>query len=299
MWRSFVFFSAVVSSLGASPIVEYPLNPYKALDLIISREVTTITFPGAITAVAAADMLIESGKESGVEVDPSTPLRFQVTHPPGANFILVRSLLPTAAGRLTVIFEEAAYVLQLSSVVQGSVASVIFKRTPVPGTPRIVLRPPEPVAFTPRIGLSLLDRARAYPVLVVSLPHVVEGVTRIASPRVLELPDLVITVREVVRFTKEDAVVFLLSLRNTTEHTLDVAPSTLAARVANERFPQAIAHGPQVLAPGEEREAEFAIVGMTDGTRNDLSAENAFTILVNTARRESKALSSPEGGPSS
>lgn len=298
MWRSFVLFSALGSSLGASPIVEYSLNPYKALDLVISREVTTITFPGAITAVAAADMLIESGKESGVEVDPPTPMRFQVTHPPGANFLLVRSLLPTAIGRLTVIFEEAAYVFQLSSVTQGSIASVIIKRAPVPGTPRIVLRPPEPVAFTPRIGLSLLDRARAYPVLAASLPHAVEDVTRIASPRTLELSDLVITVREVFRFPKEDAVVFLLKLRNKSEHILDIAPGSFAARVANEKFPQAIAHGPQVLAPGEEREAEFAIVGMPDGTRNDLSAENTFTILVNTVRREPKARSSSEGAPS-
>ncbi len=299
MWRSFVFFSAALSTLGASPVVEYPLNPYKALDLVISREVTTITFPGVITAVAAADMLIEGGNESAVEVDPSTPLRFQVTHPPGANFLLVRSLLPTATGRLTVIFEEAAYVLQLSSAAQGSVASVIFKRTPVPGTPRIVLRPPEPVAFTPQIGLGLLDRARAYPILAASVPHTVQDVTRIASPRTLELPDLVITVREVVRFTKEDAVVFLLSLRNRTEDILEVAPGSFAARVANEKFTQAIAHGPRVLAPREEREAEFAIVGMPDGTRNDLSAENAFTILVNTARRESKPFSTQEGAPSS
>ena len=32
---------------------------------------------------------------------------------------------------------------------------------------------------------------------------------------------------------------------------------------------------------------------MPDGTRNDLSADNAFTILVNTSRREAVATTEP------
>ena len=49
---------------------------------------------------------------------------------------------------------------------------------------------------------------------------------------------------------------------------------------------QSIANGPRSLGPGESAEAEFAIVGLPDGTRNDLSADNAFTILINSSRRE-------------
>ena len=40
------------------------------------------------------------------------------------------------------------------------------------------------------------------------------------------------------------------------------------------------------MGPGESAEAEFAIVGLPDGTRNDLSADNAFTILINSSRRD-------------
>jgi hypothetical protein len=81
-------------------------------------------------------------------------------------------------------------------------------------------------------------------------------------------------------------VVFLLGLKNTTDGVLDLAPSTFAARVAQERFEQSIANGPRTLGPGESADAEFAVVGLPDGTRNDLSADNAFTILINTARHE-------------
>ena len=284
MLRFIGLFLGVVSALGAQTVRDLQLDPQLAVDLPVSREITTVTFPGAITAVAGADMLIENGRDA-VEVEEGTPLRFQVTHAPGSNFILVRSLQPDAAGRLTAIYEGSAYVIELRTVATNSVASAIFKRTLTP-TAVQVDAPPEPVKFSPRIGLSLLDRARAYPVLVKSLPRAVEGVTLRAQNRKVELPDLEITVQEVYRFSKEDALVFLLQLKNTTDRVLDLVPSTFAARVAQERFEQSIANGPRTLAPGESAEAEFAIVGLPDGTRNDLSADNAFTILINSSRRE-------------
>lgn len=286
MLRLFALAIAFTTTVAAQPIRDVVLDPAQAIDLPVSREITTVIFPGSVTAVAGADMLIDSGK-AAVELEDGTPVRFHVTHAPGSNFILIRSLQPDATARLTAIYEGSAYVLHLRTVASDSIASLIYKRPVMPCAVRVD-SPPEPVKFTPRIGLSLLDRARAYPVLAKSLPKAVEGVTLRAQNRKLELPDVEITVQEVYRFSKEDAVVFLLKLRNTTDAVLDVVPSTFAARVAQERFDQAIANGPRSLAPGESADAEFAIVGLPDGTRNDLSADNAFTILVSTARREAK-----------
>lgn len=287
MWKiAGLFLAAAASAWAVQSIRDVALDPTQAVDLPVSREITTVMFPGALTAVAGADMLIESGK-GAVEIDEGTPVRFHVTHAPGSNFILVRSLQPEAVGRLTAIYEGSAYVIQLRTVESDSVASVIFQRATSQSAVRVDA-PPEPVKFSPRIGLSLLDRARAYPVLIKSLPKAVEGVTLRAQNRKVELPDLEITVQEVYRFSKEDAVVFLLRLKNTTDGVLDLVPSSFAARVAQERFEQSIANGPRTLAPGESADAEFAIVGLPDGSRNDLSADNAFTILVNSARRETR-----------
>lgn len=276
----------MASALAAQPIRDVALDPQQTTDLPVSREITTVMFPGPITAVAGADMMIDGGK-GVVEVEEGTPVRFHVTHVSGANFILVQSLQADATARLTAIYDGSAYVMQLRSVASDSVASVIFKRAVVQSAARVDA-PPEPVKFSPRIGLSLLDRARAYPVLVRSLPKAVEGVTLRAQNRKVTLPDLEITVQEVYRFSKEDAVVFLLQLKNTTDSVVDLMPSSFAARVAQERFEQSIANGPRTLGPGESAEAEFAIVGLPDGTRNDLSADNAFTILINGVRREAK-----------
>lgn len=291
MLKSLSLFIGLASALAAQTIREARLDPKQAVDLPVSREVTTVMFPGPITAVAGADMLIEGGKQS-VEVEEGTPLRFHVSHAPGSNFILVRSLQPDAAARLTAIYDGSAYVLNLRTVAADSTASVIFQPAAQVAAVRVET-PPEPVKFSPRIGLSLLDRARAYPVLAKSLPKAVEGVTLRAQNRKIELPDVEVTVQEVYRFSKEDAVVFLLRLKNTTDRTLDLVPSTFAARVGNEKFEQSIANGPRSLGPGESADAEFAVVGMPDGTRNDLSADNAFTILVNTSRREAVATIEP------
>ena len=294
MWKYAGLFLGIVSALGAQAIRDLALDPQRAVELPVSREVTTVMFPTAITAVAGADMLIESGR-AAVEVEEGTPIRFHVTHASGSNFILVRSLQPEAAGRLTAIYEGSAYVIELRSVAANSVASAIFKRAPELSAVKVDA-PPEPVKFSPRVGLSLLDRARAYPILVKSLPKAVEGVTLRAQNRKVELPDLEITVQEVYRFSREDAVVFLLRLKNTTDRVIDLVPSTFAARVAQERFEQSIANGPRTLAPGESAEAEFAIVGLPDGTRNDLSADNAFTVLINSSRREA-TVAAVEGKP--
>jgi len=300
MWKLAATFLAVLAPVCGQTITNYTLDPLKVVDLPVSREVTAVTLPGPITAIAGTDMLLDGGTAAATDVDEGTPVRFHITHVKGSNFFLVQGIQANAVGTLTVIFEGGAYVLQLRAVAVNPVASAIFRRPAVATVAKVEV-PPEAVKFSPRIGLSLLDRARAYPVLIRELPKAVEGVTLSAQNRTVELPDLALNVQEVYRFTKEDAVVFLLHLTNKTDQALDLAPSTFAARVGNEKFYQSIANGPRTLAPHASADAEFAIVGMPDGTRNDLSAENAFTVLVNISRRDLATANPPAamGGPKS
>jgi len=285
MWRIMgaLLFGAA-TALAVPTIREFPLDPRVVVELPVSRDVTTIVFPGALTAVAGADMLVDNGHDPA-EVDQGTEFKFQITHPSGANFILARSFGQDSVGRLTAIFEGSAYVITLRAVASDSVASAIYERNEDSHAVQVD-GPPVAVKFSPRIGLSVLDRARAFPVLAHTLPKAVEGVTECVQNRKIVLPDLEITVQTVYRFSKEDALVFLLSIRNTTTEALKIAPSSFAARIGDEKFDQSIANGPRSLAPGETSDAEFAIVGLPDGTRNDLSADNAFTILVDSSRDE-------------
>jgi len=64
-----------MSALGAQTIRDLTLDPQQAVELPVSREITTVMFPGAITAVAGADMLIDAGREA-VEVEEGAPSPF-------------------------------------------------------------------------------------------------------------------------------------------------------------------------------------------------------------------------------
>lgn len=69
------------------------------------------------------------------------PVRFQISHAKGANFSLVQSLQSDASGTLTVIFDGAAYMIELRTVAVNPVASAIFKR-PMPEVVAKLDRPP-------------------------------------------------------------------------------------------------------------------------------------------------------------
>ncbi len=288
-----LLFVVLVVSIEAQAIREYPLNSRAVVELDVSDEVTTIVFPEPITAIAGAGMLIDDGR-AATDVEEKAILRFQVSHAPASNFILVRSLQAEAGARLTAIYKNEAYVFQLQSVPTGSIASAILRDVPAPSA-RPVELPPAAVKFSPKIGFSLLDRARAYPLLVDALPRAVEGVSLHAQDRVIEIAGLRIHVQEVYRFAREDALVFLVRLTNTSGGVLNLAPETFAVRVGDERYEQSIASGPEELTPGESADAEFAIVGTPDGLRNDLSADNAFTVLLQFGPRPS-AVETPVTG---
>src|SRR6187399_2926055 len=79
MWKATGLFVAAWSALSAQTIGDFPLDPHKVTDLPVSREVTAVTLPGPITAIAGADMLIDDGRGTSLEVDEGAPLRFQVS----------------------------------------------------------------------------------------------------------------------------------------------------------------------------------------------------------------------------
>src|SRR5215213_7769554 len=79
MLRAVLLSLLIVPSVWGASIVEFPMDALRVIDLPVSREVTTITLPGAITAVVGADMLIDDGK-GGADVDEGASLRFHVTH---------------------------------------------------------------------------------------------------------------------------------------------------------------------------------------------------------------------------
>src|SRR5213593_3897211 len=70
---------------------------------VSTNRVTTISFPGPITAIDAV----------GVTADGKTPGKFQLAHTKGSSFVSVRALARKAATNLNIRWNKRTYVFEL------------------------------------------------------------------------------------------------------------------------------------------------------------------------------------------
>jgi len=112
---------------------------------VATNRVTTIRFPGPITASDAA----------GVTADGKTPGQFQLEHTKGSTFLSVRALARKAATNLNIRWNKHTYVFELEESDTPVLALNLEDRSKT----EIVL--PAPLV-TPTQLLALLDKAKAF-----------------------------------------------------------------------------------------------------------------------------------------
>lgn len=255
----------------AKAIHALPLDDQRVYSVPVSvARVTTVSFPGPITAIDAAL----------VTTDAKTPGLFQLAHQPGTPFFSVRSLAKDASTNVNVRWNNKTYVLELKDSV-APVLSLIFQPPADPKADKA--RRQQPV--TPLTLLGLLDTAKAYAALKQSHPDAVRDVTyrdHRARPPVMDHGALQVHVEEVFRFDAQDTLVFRVRLRNTAAHELRHDPGGFIVRVGEHRFPASISDASGVIPAAQELTAYFAVTGAPDGGRNDLSVNNDFVIVLDT-----------------
>jgi hypothetical protein len=235
---------------------------------VATNRVTTISFPGAITAIDGA----------GVTVDGKTPGLFQLAHTKGSAFLSVRALFPKASANLNIRWNDHTYVFELTESGQP----VLSLNLEAPPTPEVggVGRAPE---VSPIKLLALLDKARAFPLLKAQQPESVANVdftTYDAKPLVSDFNDYEIQIEEAFRFNAEDTLVFRLVITNKMDAPLIYQPDSFTLRAGNRLYPQSISDADGTVPPKGRSIVYFAVSGTPDGGRNELSLRNAFTVLV-------------------
>ncbi len=233
---------------------------------VATNRVTTISFPGPITAIDAV----------GVTADGKTPGQFQLAHTKGSTFVSVRALVRKAATNLNIRWNKRTYVFELVE----SDSPVLSLNLDDPATAEAVL--PAPL-LTPTQLLALLDKAKAFPLLKKQQPDAVAGAeakTFGEKPQVTDFNDYEIRIEEVFRFNTEDTLVFHLTLKNKSDQEIRYLPESFCVRVGNRLYYQSISDAPGVLPPQSASTVYFAITGTPDGGRNELSLKNEFTVLV-------------------
>jgi hypothetical protein len=265
--------ACLVRSLHAEeykPIREFALDEHIVYTIpISSNRVTTISFPGPIGGIDAAQ----------VTVDGKTPAAFHIHHTKGSYFFSVRALGKKTTTNLNIRWNQRTYVLEL---VESSEPfySVIFQIAPEP----VPIR--EAPRVTPARLMTLLDKAKAYPLLKAYHSETVANVEylRYAKvPRVMDYGDYTIQIEEVFRFDAEDTLIFRLVLRNKTIQPLHHRPDGFSVRVGERAYFQSISDSSGVIPPKGEAPAWFAITGTPNGGRNELSLKNEFIVLLEAA----------------
>ncbi len=233
---------------------------------VATNRVTTLSFPGPITAIDAA----------GVSADPKVPGQFQLAHAKGSAFLSVRAMARKAATNLNIRWNKRTYVFELIESETPILALNLEER---------VLPPmlPSPPVTSPTRLLALLDKAKAFPLLKAQHPEAlaqVEAKTFGEKPQITDFGDYEIRIEEVFRFHPEDTVVFHLTLWNKSEQEIRYRPGSFAVRAGNRLYHQSISDAPGVLPARAQSTVYIAITGTPEGGRNELSLKNEFSVLV-------------------
>lgn len=260
---------AATVALGAPPeaIQRVTLDERVVISVPVStNRVTTISFPGPITAIDAV----------GVTADAKTPGQFQLAHTKGSSFVSVRALAKKAATNLNIRWNKRTYVFEL---VEGDAPVLALNLEDRAAS--------ETVQPTPQVNptrlLALLDKAKAFPLLKKQQPDAVAGAearTFGDEPQITDFNDYEIRIEEMFRFNPEDTLVFHVTLRNKSEHPIRYLPESFCVRVGNRLYHQSISDAPGLLPPHTASTVYFAITGTPDGGRNELSLKNEFNVLV-------------------
>lgn len=236
---------------------------------VASKRVTTISFPGAISAIDGA--LISTGnKGNGL---------FQLAHQAGSAFFSVKALAPDADTNVNVRWNQRTYILELHES-PDPVLSLIFRP---PTEPLRNARTLDPSRVTPAGLLGLLDKAKAFPLLEQGRSEAVSGIGHrnfAAGEAVSDFGEFEVGIEEAFRFEAQDTLVFRVKLRNKTEHPIAYRPDSFAVRAGTELYPQAVSDAAGRVPSKGESEAFFAVTGTPTGGRNGLALRNEFAVFV-------------------
>ncbi|MGH7975816.1 MAG: hypothetical protein ACREC8_04050, partial [Limisphaerales bacterium] len=251
----------------ADEVQQFPLDEFRVYQIPVSIDrVTTVSFPGPISAIEAAD----------VTVDGTTPGQFQIAYSKGSYFFSVRALAKKIVTNINIRWNDKTYALELHES-DAPDYSVIFEQ------PSEHVAPPTPVAVTPERLLSLLDKAKAFPLLKEFHPEAVadvEYVNYANQPQFMDYKTYAVQIDEAFRFNPEDTLIFRLTLTNRTSQILRYRPDGFSLRVGERLYPQSISDAAGSIPPHGTAPAYFAVTGTPDGGRNDISLKNNFIVLL-------------------
>ncbi len=259
----------------AGPITQKPLDEFVIYDIPVASRTgtTTIMFPSEISGLFAKSIAAQEQENAG----------FLISFTPGNFYFTIRALKKDAEDHLTVIFNRKAYVLHLTAS-EKPFYNVTFYQDERKG------KDGGRAAIVPERLLSLMDKAKAYPLFAGNHPDALAGVLH-AVPGITNYYDgFTVRIRDAWRFEQDDTLIFRLELENTTDRAIYYKPQDLAVRLDERIYTQSLADASGVMPPKSVTRAFFAITGNGQGSRNNLAPDNKWNVLVVRAASETATL---------
>jgi hypothetical protein len=259
----------------AGPITQKPLDEFVIYDIPVASKTgtTTIIFPSEISGLFAKSVAAQEQENAG----------FLISFTPGNFYFTIRALKKDAEDHLTIIFNRKAYVLHLTAS-EKPFFNVTFYQDERKG------KDGGRTSIVPERLLSLMDKAKAYPLFAQNHPDALAGVLH-AIPGITNYYDgFNVRVRDVWRFEQDDTLIFRLELENTTDRAIYYKPQDLAVRLDERIYTQSLADASGVMPPKSVTPAFFAITGNGQGGRSNLAPDNKWNVLVVRAGSETATL---------
>ncbi len=251
------------SPLSAGEIVQKPLDEFVIYKIPVACQSgnTIVLFPSAISGLYAKSVAVQEQANAD----------FLLSFTPGNFYFTVRALKNDAEDHLTVIYNRKAYVLRLAASEKPFYSVTFFQG----GNSRAPKRP----VFPERL-LSLLDKAKAYPLFQKDHPDALAGVLHAAPNTTTHYENFKVITRDVWRFEEEDTLIFRIDLENASDSPIYYKPQDLAIRLEDRIYAQSLADASGVMLPKTTTPAFFAITGNGSGGRNNLAPDNKWNVLV-------------------
>ena len=232
--------------------------------------VTTVTFPSAISKIAGVNVATEGTSD------------FIIAAKPGANHFNLVARKKGATGTLTVIYNRQTFILYLKQDDKKAYAAVNFAASSG-GTSSYLGKS---VSVTPARLLSMIDISKGYELF--KKRSELRDTIHAKNHRFFNYGEFKIELLEVIRFNREDTLVFKLLMHNESSEEIAYDRFSFSAQVGGKTYYMSAADASGIMPPKSATWAFFSITGTPDGGRNNLAPDNVFLIGVTTKDQEEK-----------
>jgi hypothetical protein len=269
-----IFFLSALAAV-AQTISTRVITPGSPTRIALSPQLTTtLLFPAVPSGTFGLGLVNNQSAGANGSV--------QIEHPDGSQIIVLHALNEPAAAMMTVLMDGQLYVFDLCSAPVADVAVTLVKDT---AAPRAVQVTPEEIKaarlkYDPELFVGFLRRAHTAGLMRNLYPDLYQGYNTRSCDYTSDSGVVKMTVTQIHRFSKEDAIVLEGTIENEMGHPIEFDGRAATVQVANETHPVKLLDCLRPVPGGATVPIDVVLQGDIDGGRANLSIDNEFRIIL-------------------